>query len=453
MSEQFSLTPRQAVVQSTVLASGAKHVLLEGGSRSGKTFLLTRAVVARAVKAPGSRHAIFRLRFNHVKASIVLDTFPRVMERAFLDVRWELNKTDWYVTLWNGSEIWFGGLDEKDRTEKVLGQEHATLYFNEVTQIPFGSRCTALTRLAQRVEQRVQGRPAELLAPREYADCNPTSKTHWAYKLFHQGIDPETGRALMDAAQYAHASMSPDDNVANVSPEYIGMLRSMPERMQRRFYRGDWAEATPDALFTDDVIDKWRETDGRLPDMVRLVVAVDPSGASDDDAEPHDAIGIVVAGLGTDGNAYVLEDCTVSAGPATWGRIAAQAYDRHAADVIVGEENFGGAMVRHVIQTARPRTPYKHVRASRGKAVRAEPFSALYEQGRIRHAGMFRELEDELCGFTKSGYVGAGSPNRADALIWALAELFPAMVTPQRERKPERATPLRVGSGSAAWMS
>src|SRR5207253_2197648 len=157
----------------------------------------------------------------------------------------------------------------------------------------------------------------------------------------------------------------------------------------------------------------------------------------DVDNADNDAIGIVVVGLGTDGNAYVLEDCTVKAGPATWGKVATDAYSRHSADVVVGEINFGGAMVAHVVQTARPRTPFKAVTASRGKVVRAEPFSSLYETGKVRHAGEFSDLEDELTAFTTNGYLGTGSPNRADALIWALAELFPAIVAgPKREAGP-----------------
>ena len=111
---------------------------------------------------------------------------------------------------------------------------------------------------------------------------------------------------------------------------------------------------------------------------MRVVVAVDPSGAGDSENADNDAIGIVVAGLGTDGNAYVIEDITVKAGPATWGRVAADAYDRHQADCIVGEINYGGAMVQYVIKTAAPKANYRQVTASRGKAVRAEPIAALY---------------------------------------------------------------------------
>jgi predicted phage terminase large subunit-like protein len=209
--------------------------------------------------------------------------------------------------------------------------------------------------------------------------------------------------------------------------------------MRKRFLEGEFADATPNALFHEEDIDRWRVIDGVVPDMVRIIVAVDPSGAGDEDNADNDAIGIVVAGLGTDGNAYVLEDCTVKAGPATWGSVATSAYDRHDADTIVGEVNYGGAMVRHVIQTSRAKTPFRMVTASRGKAVRAEPISALYEQGKVRHVGMHRPLEDELTAFSTFGYTGQGSPNRADALVWAIYALFPGLtkkVTEQKDEEP-----------------
>jgi phage terminase large subunit-like protein len=116
-----------------------------------------------------------------------------------------------------------------------------------------------------------------------------------------------------------------------------------------------------------------------------------------------------------------------------------QAYVRHKADVVVAETNFGGDMVRATIQTAAAvegcRVNFKKVVASRGKVVRAEPFSALYEQGKVRHVGVHAKLEDELCGMTTTGYTGTGSPNRADAWIWVLAELFPGVVSQKLNNK------------------
>lgn len=435
----MKLTAKQEAAQQ-VLAGSATHLMLYGGSRSGKTFLLTRNIVLRALKAPKSRHAILRFRFNAVKASVVFDTFPRVMEVAFPGVKFDVSKTDWYAQFDNGSQIWFGGLDDKERTEKILGMEFATIYLNEASQIPWNSRNIALTRLAQRVSQDVEGREVTQLRPRMYYDCNPPSKAHWTYKVFHDKVDPETKEPIKNPDDFGWFQINPADNIANLSDGYLATLAGMSARMRARFEAGKFADATPNQLFPDEVIDTWRVTE--TPDFVRVVVGVDPSGSGDEDNADNDEIGIAVAGIGIDGIAYVLEDCTVKAGPATWGRVATAAYDRHRADLIVGEVNYGGAMVQQTILVARPRTPFKMVTASRGKHVRAEPFSALYEQGKVRHVGTFAKLEDELAAFSTMGYTGSGSPNRADALIWTLSELFPGMV--RAEKKPKQA-PASVG--------
>ena len=445
----FKLTKKQ-LEANNLLAGDATHVMLFGGSRSGKTFKLVRAVCVRAIKAPKSRHAIVRFRFNAVKNSIVLDTFPKVMRICFPGVKYSVNKSDWYATLENGSEVWFAGLDDKERTEKILGMEFATIYANECSQIPYNSIETAITRLAQKAEQLPIGDlPACQLRPRVYYDCNPPSKAHWSYKLFKEKRDPDTKEALAKPDNYASMQMNPVDNVDNLADGYLDTLKAMSSRARKRFLDGEFADATPNQLFPEEFIDRWRVTDGILPDMVRVVVAVDPSGADDADNADNDAIGIVVAGLGTDGNAYLGPDLTVKAGPGTWGKVATDAYDRHEADVIVGETNYGGAMVKYVIQTCRPRTNFSMVTASRGKVQRAEPFAALYEQGKVRHVGYLSELEDELAGFSTYGYTGEHSPNRADAAIWALAALFPAIVAPKHEKK-EPAAKRKTGKGS--WM-
>jgi hypothetical protein len=428
----FSLTERQEAAQS-ILAGDAKHIMLFGGSRSGKTFLLMRNIVMRALKAPGSRHGVFRFRQNAIRQSIFSDTFPKVMRLAFPSVPVEINKTEMTAKLPRGSEIVFSGLDDAERVEKILGMEFVTVYFNECSQIPYQSIQIAQTRLAQKVNQVMEGRPDQVLRPRGYYDQNPPSKAHWSYQVFVKKVDPETGRGLAKPDEYASFKISPEDNAANISDDYLDTLRGMSARMRLRFLDGEFADATPGALFTDETIEKHRVSDGGLPDMVRVVVAVDPSGAGDVDNADNDAIGIVVAGLGIDGVAYVLEDLTVKAGPATWGNIATTAFDRHQANCIVAETNYGGAMVTQTIQASRPRTPVRTVTASRGKHVRAEPFSALYEAGKVRHVGEFREMEAELTAFSTYGYSGGGSPNRADALIWALAELFPGLTRPRTD--------------------
>lgn len=428
-----TLTPKQREAN-RLLASPARNIMLRGGSRSGKTFLLCRAIVQRAINAPNSRHAIFRFRFNHAKTSIWSDTLPKVLKLCFPTLRVRFDKTDFYVELPNGSQIWIAGLDDKDRVEKILGQEYATLYFNESSQIPWNSIETAMSRLAQKVElapaiASATGRTH--LALKAYFDCNPPSKLHWSYQLFRAKLKPGTKEALPDPDNYVEMKINPDDNRENLPEEYFEVLDGMSSAKRTRFRDGEWASEVNGALWS---LEDREAVDGKaipgidslrvaeVPKLRRIVVAVDPSGTKGDGA--GDDIGIVVAGLGYDGHGYVLEDATCNMGPEGWGRRAVERYGHWRADRIVGEKNFGGDMVRFTIATADHSAAYKDVSASRGKAVRAEPISALYEQGKVHHVGDFPDLEDQLCNFTASGYVGEGSPDRADALVWALTELM-----------------------------
>lgn len=457
----FSFTAKQQEALDGILSGGATHQMLFGGGRSGKTFLHIRNIVTRALKAPGSRHLVVRFRFNHVKQSIILDTFPKVMQLCFPELvkgeHWDLNRTDWYVTLPGGSEIWFGGLDDSDRMEKILGSEYVTIYLNECSQISWAGVQILVTRLAQRVMQVLKNRQPKPLKLRMLYDCNPPSKAHWTFKVFRQKVDPDTKEPLKSPDNYSCFQMNPRDNADNLSPEYLESLQMLSGRMRRRFEMGEFADATPNALFSEEHIDAWRVTDGVVPDFVRIVVSVDPSGAGDDEANiDNDEVGIAVDAIGTDGRAYLLEDLSVNGGPATWGRVAVNAFQRHGADVVVGETNFGGGMVKYVVQAEaaklQAKVPFKMVTASRGKVQRAEPFSALYEHGKVRHVGVFARLEDEMCAFSTAGYTGPGSPNRADAHIWALAELFPGMVK-QKPKAQTTENPHAHMGHDQSWMA
>lgn len=221
------------------------------------------------------------------------------------------------------------------------------------------------------------------------------------------------------------------DNAGNLAPTFLQAIRDKYEgtRLGRQELNAEILDDLPGALWTRDEIDKHRVS--AFPDLRRVVVAVDPSGTKGQ-SDDGDEIGIVVAGKGIDGRAYVLADRTCKLSPDGWGRRAVDAYygrwsqtpDKVKADRIVAERNFGGAMVEHVIKTIEPTVPYKEVTASRGKVARAEPVAALYEQGRVSHVGSMPELEDQMCLIAPEGYVGEGSPDRADALVWALTELM-----------------------------
>jgi predicted phage terminase large subunit-like protein len=155
------------------------------------------------------------------------------------------------------------------------------------------------------------------------------------------------------------------------------------------------------------------------PPLIRIVVAIDPAVSSD---ETSDESGIVVVGLGADMHAYVLDDVSGRYTPAAWARRAIAAFHSHRADRIVAEVNQGGALVEANLRTVDPRVPYKAVRASRGKAIRAEPVAALYEQGRVHHVGVLAALEDQLVGWDPTTAVT--SPDRLDALVWGITELM-----------------------------
>lgn len=427
------LTERQREAN-RLLGGSARNIMLRGGSRSGKTFVLVRAIVQRALNAPGSRHAIFRFRFNHAKTSVWSDTLPKVLKLCFPALRARFDKTDFYVELPNGSQIWIAGLDDKERVEKILGQEYVTLYFNESSQIPWASVETAMSRLAQRVELAAviaaeTGR--KFLSLKAYFDCNPPSKLHWSFQLFRSKLKPGTKEALPNPGDYVEMKVNPSDNADNLPVEYFDVLASMSAAKRLRFEAGEWASEVNGALWS---LDDRKAPDGKVmpgidslrvkaaPQMRRIVVSVDPSGTRGDNG--GDDIGIVVAGIGIDGHAYILEDGTCNLSPEGWGRRAVDLYHRHGADRIIGERNYGGDMVRFTVATADKKAAFKEVVASRGKAVRAEPISALYEQGKVHHVGHFPDLEDQMCNFTASGYIGDNSPDRADAAVWALTELM-----------------------------
>lgn len=171
------------------------------------------------------------------------------------------------------------------------------------------------------------------------------------------------------------------------------------------------------ALWSRDRIDELRIEKGDLPPLRRIVVAIDPAVST---GENSDETGIIVAALGTDGRGYVLEDLSGKYSPTEWAQKAIGAYRRHRADKIVIEKNQGGDMAENTLRMVDPNVPVRTVHASRGKITRAEPISALYEQGRVSHAGSFPELEDQMCSFEPGM---TDSPDRVDALVWALTDL------------------------------
>lgn len=211
------------------------------------------------------------------------------------------------------------------------------------------------------------------------------------------------------------------ENAANLAPAFLDQILARYDgtRLGRQEIEGEYLVDVPGALWTRALIEAARVPAATVPELQRVVVAVDPAVTSGAEA---DETGIVVAGRDAGTGFWVLEDLTGRLSPDLWARRVADAFARVRADTVVCEVNQGGDLVAATLRTVDPTLPVRSVRATRGKRLRAEPVAALYEQGRVRHAGAFDALEDQMTRFT--GAPGDASPDRLDALVWALTDLM-----------------------------
>lgn len=425
----FTPNPGQQRALDETLQSGKRFCLLYGGSRSGKTALLVKCVQDRALYAPGSRHLILRKEGTSAKRAIVRDTFPKVWAISYPDAP----LPDWkdlegYFQLPNGSQVWVGGVNDDKAMERILGNEYATIYENEASEIQYPAHLLVRSRLAQ-VCQTLDGTE---LSQRLYVDLNPTTRMHWTYRLWIEGMEPQDNVPI-DRSAYAYSVINPYDNKANLSGDYLADLEALPERQKKRFLLGEYVSDDEAALWRREFIKRSTlKASGDWPvEMVRIVVAVDPAVSANPGS---DETGIVAIGLGKDGNGYVLADESGKFRPEEWARRVASLYQSLDADRVIGEVNQGGDMVEATLRAHSPGIPYRGVRATRGKAVRAEPVAALYERGKMFHVGEFPDLEDQMCSLTVGfdSKVTGWSPDRVDALVWGVMELFPTLSARQQ---------------------
>lgn len=228
-------------------------------------------------------------------------------------------------------------------------------------------------------------------------------------------------KRLLDDTRTVVTRAATRANIANLAPGFLDAIvgRYAGTRLGRQELDGELIEDRADALWRRESIEQGRVI--VAPELVRIVVAIDPPASSKKGA---DACGLVVAGIAANGEAYVLEDATLDeVRPLIWARAAIALYHRHAADCLIAEVNQGGEMVTSVLAEADGNVPVRSVRATRGKWLRAEPVAALYERGQVHHVGALPKLEDEMCDFGLDGLSSGRSPDRLDALVWALTAL------------------------------
>jgi len=239
MTRNFKKTDKQKeAIQ--ILAGIAKYIMLYGGSRSGKTLIILYAIIIRASKVK-SRHLAVRLHFNHIKTSVWMDTLPKLLALCFPDltggVRWD--NVNYRLVFPNESELWIAGLDEKLRTEKILGQEYSSIFFNECSHIPYSSATKAMTRLAEKND----------LTKKAYFDENPPAKSHWSYSLFFLNKDP-VDWTDKKTELYEYLLMNPEDNRDNIDESYIDeILEGLPQKEKDRFKHGIFSDGEEGAIY------------------------------------------------------------------------------------------------------------------------------------------------------------------------------------------------------------
>jgi len=218
-----------------LLKCGAKHILLYGGSRSGKTTVLVMAIIFRALMYAGSRHLICRYRAKDARSSVLRETLIPWLDNTIGKQGYTYLAHESMITLFNGSEIWIGGLGDREQADKILGHEYNTIYFNEISQLSYLSVTTAYSRLAMRI----QGCKNLF-----FYDCNPGSPLHWAYKVFVLKKQFITGEPLEKPELYQSMMLNPEDNLDNLPEDYISdILDVLPEKQKARFRDGLWVKA------------------------------------------------------------------------------------------------------------------------------------------------------------------------------------------------------------------
>lgn len=395
-----------------LLNSSVPNVLAAGSSRVGKSWLFMIFCILVCRFYPGVRIGIFRRNRNACDANLFKLTLVQALKVMGLKEgeHVTLNKQDLTCTFLNTSQLIFNGLDENQR-DKVLGSEFQIIWMNEVSEFVYEDVEFLRGRLYGEVHHKDTG---VALQHRMLFDCNPDTFDDWDYKLFEQKIHPIKQTPLLYPQDYAYHRLVTDD------VDYIRRNADQSDEWKERFIYARWQASNPDAIFNKKTINEFRVLESDVPVLKRIVVAIDPATTANKNS---DKTGIIVAGVGYNNEAYVLEDLSGKYHPEQWAAKALEAFDRWEADKIVIETNQGGDMAEQNIRQLRRNAPVEQVRATRGKEVRADPVATAYKKGQVHHVGRLDELEMEMCSFG-GPRAASKSPDRMDALVWAIYALL-----------------------------
>lgn len=400
----------------------SRYKALYGGRGSAKSHFFAEAMVGNAASNSGFRAVCIREVQKSLKESakrLIEDKIEALNCSGRFDVLNDSIKTP------GGGVIVFQGMQDHT-AESIKSLEGFNVAWVEEAQ-------TLSARSLEMLRPTIRAPGSEL-----WFSWNPRSASD-PVDSFFRGLSPPDN-AIIRKINYDQNRFFP----AELEEERVYDRQHNPDRYAH-IWLGEYEPMAAGAIWDRQTLHEHRRAEA--PDLERIVVAVDPAVSSETGSNEH---GIIVVGLGADRRGYVLADCTTEGTPERWARQVVTARDRFEADAIVVERNQGGDMVRHTMKSVRPSARIVEVTATRGKHVRAEPISALYHQGRVSHCGTFQELESQMCQMTAAGYEGEGSPDRCDALVWGLTELFPQMVRPKK--KPKQPSPYGGAPMAGGWM-
>lgn len=412
----FKHTEKQ--IEALSLLTRYAHTMLMGGSRSGKTFLLVRCAFIRAFKVASTNHLFVRKHLSHARTSLWLNTIPQVLDKCFPGTRIYKNTKEMYIQLDNGSRIWVAGTDDKERIEKILGNEFSTIIAEEASQISYDAITTLDTRLAEN----------KGLSPRFWYSCNPPTKSHWTFKVFVKKIDPDSKNPLTNPDEYAALLMNPIDNKANLSDDYFRKLDNLPIRKRQRFRDGLFLDEIEGALFEERWIVDNRSGATTLEQLkktgvkiIKIAIGIDPAVTA---KKNSDKTGIVVCAQGIVDKVfhyYVLCDASRIYKPLEWGLVVKNLAAEYDTDYVVCETNQGGDLVESNLRMAGYTGLIERVHTTVGKHVRAEPIAGLYQSNLVHHLldSNLNDLEDVLINYIP--LLTENSPDEMDALVHCIS--------------------------------
>ena len=385
------------------LLQDARYKGAFGGRGSGKSHFFGEMAVERCILNPGARIVCVREVQKSLRESVKLLIEDKI-ETLGVGESFTIRRDD--ISTPGGGLILFQGMQDHT-AESIKSLEGFDVAYVEEAQ-------TMTARSLEMLRPTIRKEGSEL-----WFSWNPRSASDPVDDFLRGNPPPEAVvvRANWRDNPWFPAALETDRQFDEVNN---------PARYAH-IWEGEYEPMAVGAIWDRLTIHNSRRDEA--PRLTRVLVSIDPPIS----AEPgSDEAGIIVTALGEDGRGYVLDDLSAQGSPKQWAERAVAAYDAYEADAIVAEVNQGGDMVKHTIRSVRPTVRVIEVRATRGKHVRAEPISSLYALGKVSHVGSFPKLENQMCLMTAAGYEGEGSPDRVDALVWGLSELFPRMTRKTR---------------------